>query len=456
MLALFLSAQSAQAALSPPQGQNNAESLDITALRQKAEGGDVSAQVELGQRYTFAKGGVALDYAQARAWFEKAADKGNTTAEQMLGNVYEYGWGVTQDFVRARSWFQKAADQGFAPAQNSLGYLYERGEGVAQDNAQARFWYQKAADQGSALAQQRLAALKKNVTNSSTAADCNPNWSSQWDQLERQYQERLRQPGIVDQAIQGSGGLQTLLAAEKTETEGSDLEALERTENSGAVPAGWTPEQYLAFRRGLFDIAHCRARVGRSNTTSTNAGEGDQSSQPRDVQSAPSPQLPAQIDLRYLRVDSRPLTDAEMRDLRNSLHWEAESVPLTLGGAARSNLVDDKGRRFGSILVRWDRTTTPKATPSKAPGEIRGYFTVQIENGTSCALQSSAEFDDNQGFIVVSGVTWGGWLTLHQPERGQTSQVQGSTAMNQAYASLVLKPLTAYSTLSACMTPKNP
>src|SRR5713101_6723486 len=119
MLALFLSAQSAQAALSPPQGQNNAESLDITALRQKAEGGDVSAQVELGQRYTFAKGGVALDYAQARAWFEKAADKG------------------------------------FAPAQNSLGYLYERGEGVAQDNAQARFWYQKAADQGSALAQQR-------------------------------------------------------------------------------------------------------------------------------------------------------------------------------------------------------------------------------------------------------------------------------------------------------------
>jgi hypothetical protein len=285
---------------------------------------------------------------------------------------------------------------------------------------------------------------------------CDPNWSSQWDQLERQYQERLRQPGIVDQAIQGSGGLQTLLAAEKTETEGSDLEALERTKNAGVVPPGWTPEQYLAFRQGLLDVAHCRAGVSRSNATAFVAGGGNQSSQPGKLQTAASPQSPAQIDVRYLPVDSRPLSDAEMRDLRNSLRWEPDSAALTPGGTARSNLVDDKGRRLGSVLVRWDKTTTPKATQSRSPGQNRGYFTVQVENGTSCVFQSSAELDDTQGFIAVGGVTWSGWLTLHQPERGQTSQARGDAALTQAYPSLVLKPLTAYSTLSACMTPKNP
>lgn len=164
----------------------------------------------------------------------------------------------------------------------------------------------------------------------------------------------------------------------------------------------------------------------------------------------------AQIDVRFQTADSRPLTDAEMRDLRNSLRWEPDSVTLAPGGTARTNLVDDNGRRLGSVLVRWDKTTTPKATQSQSSTQTRGYFTIEIENGTSCVFNSSAELDDSQGLIAVSGVIWGGWLTLHQPERGQTSQARGDTALTQAYPSLILKPLTANSTLSACMTPKNP
>jgi len=38
----------------------------------------------------------------------------------------------------------------------------------------------------------------------------------------------------------------------------------------------------------------------------------------------------------------------------------------------------------------------------------------------------------------------------------QTSHVKDDAALPQAYPALVLKPLTAYSTLSACLTPKNP
>lgn len=102
-------------------------------------------------------------------------------------------------------------------------------------------------------------------SNTQSDISCDPNWSPQWNKLRSEYQQKLRGPGVVDQAIQGSGGLQTLLAAEKAETEGSDLDALQRTQSSGMIPPGWTPEQYLAFRRGLFDIAHCRAGISRSD-----------------------------------------------------------------------------------------------------------------------------------------------------------------------------------------------
>lgn len=161
----------------------------------------------------------------------------------------------------------------------------------------------------------------------------------------------------------------------------------------------------------------------------------------------------SQVDVRFRQVDSRPLTDAEMSALRNSLHWQPETAPLPRGGTARSNLMDDKGNTLGSILIRWD---APAASTTRRTGNAVQHFTVQLENSTSCAFLASAELDDGQGFVVVGDTTWASWLTLHQPERGQTTQAHGSASFTQPYPSLVFKPLTAYSTLSACMTPKNP
>jgi hypothetical protein len=65
--------------------------------------------------------------------------------------MYENGSGVQQDDVAAVSWYQKAANQGDSHAQNNLGFMYQRGRGVAHDDAAAVSWYQKAADQGDAL-----------------------------------------------------------------------------------------------------------------------------------------------------------------------------------------------------------------------------------------------------------------------------------------------------------------
>ena len=52
---------------------------------------------------------------------------------------------MTQDYAKAREWYEKAADKGDAIAMTDLGELYDNGQGVAQDYAKAREWYEKAA-----------------------------------------------------------------------------------------------------------------------------------------------------------------------------------------------------------------------------------------------------------------------------------------------------------------------
>ncbi len=42
---------------------------------------------------------------------------------------------------RRASGIEKAADKGDATAMNNLGVLYDNGQGVAQDYAKAREWY---------------------------------------------------------------------------------------------------------------------------------------------------------------------------------------------------------------------------------------------------------------------------------------------------------------------------
>jgi TPR repeat protein len=74
--------------------------------------------------------------------------------------LYSNGLGVAQDYAKAREWFEKAADKGDASAMNKLGWLYENGEGVTQDYTKARGWYQKAADKGDASATAYLEELR--------------------------------------------------------------------------------------------------------------------------------------------------------------------------------------------------------------------------------------------------------------------------------------------------------
>jgi uncharacterized protein len=98
------------------------------------------------------------DYATAMRIYRSWADEGSAPAQEMLGEMYMYGYGQPQDYAEAAKWLRKAADRGYAEAQLVLGTLYDIGEGVPEDPAQGAIWLSKAADQGNEHAQESLGA----------------------------------------------------------------------------------------------------------------------------------------------------------------------------------------------------------------------------------------------------------------------------------------------------------
>jgi len=120
-----------------------------------AADGDAEAQNILGAMYENGRG-VPQDYAQAAAWYRKAAEQGLADAQYNLGVLYYSGQGVPQDYAQTVALLSKAAAQGLAVAQFNLGAMYHKGQGVPRSFAKAAAWYRKAAAQGHADAQASL------------------------------------------------------------------------------------------------------------------------------------------------------------------------------------------------------------------------------------------------------------------------------------------------------------
>jgi len=125
------------------------------SLREKAEQGQVSAQLQLGRMYDMGQG-VPQDYKEAFRWYQAAANQGDADSQSRLGLMYATGKGIPQDYKEAFRWYQAAAEQGQVSAQSSLGRMYDMGQGVPQDYKEAFRWYQAAAEQGTADAQRYL------------------------------------------------------------------------------------------------------------------------------------------------------------------------------------------------------------------------------------------------------------------------------------------------------------
>jgi TPR repeat protein len=136
-------------------GQTVERGID-EALLAKATAGDPEAQTKIGISYETGQG-APKDYAQAVAWYRKAADQGFARAQYILGNCYSHGEGMPVDYVQSAAWYQKAAVQNDKEAQLDLGLLYASGRGVPKDTKKAFDLFYQAAQLGESDAQYRVA-----------------------------------------------------------------------------------------------------------------------------------------------------------------------------------------------------------------------------------------------------------------------------------------------------------
>ncbi len=80
------------------------------------------------------------DYATAMKELRPLAEKGDATAQDYIGFMYDNGEGVPVDYKQAAEWYRKSAEQGNVIAQHNLAMLYGNGLGVQQDWVQALKW----------------------------------------------------------------------------------------------------------------------------------------------------------------------------------------------------------------------------------------------------------------------------------------------------------------------------
>jgi len=89
----------------------------------------------------------------------KASDD-DAKSYYMLGIMFEKGEGVKTDYAEAAAWYLKAADKGDPAAQYRLGRLYERGQGVEENRDEALKLYRKSSRQGYQNAKQALKRIE--------------------------------------------------------------------------------------------------------------------------------------------------------------------------------------------------------------------------------------------------------------------------------------------------------
>ena len=89
--------------------EDEARSLELAL--ESSRRGSRYGQFTLGLLHHSGEGGLAVDYAQAVAFYRLAAAQGLDAAQFELSDMYRYGWGVARDDNEALRWFMLAAAQ---------------------------------------------------------------------------------------------------------------------------------------------------------------------------------------------------------------------------------------------------------------------------------------------------------------------------------------------------------
>ncbi|NIE78648.1 tetratricopeptide repeat protein [Asaia sp. As-1742] len=118
-------------------------SPQVIAPRLPPLGNSVAAQLYLAQ-WHLDRGAMS----EAFCLFSQAARSEHPTCLNMLGRVFEQGWGTKRDVQEARRLFERAASGGEGWAFYNLADLYLNGDGVVQDRVRACTLYMEAARRG--------------------------------------------------------------------------------------------------------------------------------------------------------------------------------------------------------------------------------------------------------------------------------------------------------------------
>lgn len=121
------------------------------------------SQVRLGYAYEHGILGCEIDPKKSITYYLSAAEKGNPDAELGLSGWYLTGaHGILeQSDKEAYLWARKAAEKGLTKAEYVIGYYFEIGIGVKSNRAEAKIWYKRAARKGFIRAIDRLHELKR-------------------------------------------------------------------------------------------------------------------------------------------------------------------------------------------------------------------------------------------------------------------------------------------------------
>ena len=122
-----------------------------------ANAGDTIAQNNLGS--LLLKEESRDSQYKAAQWFMAAAIKGSPSAQFNLANMYREGSGIRRNLEESAKWYLRAALQGDKYAQNALAYMYRHGYGVEKSMPRAVQWYRRAAEQNLITAQYQLAQI---------------------------------------------------------------------------------------------------------------------------------------------------------------------------------------------------------------------------------------------------------------------------------------------------------
>lgn len=115
----------------------------LKCYNQLAENGEPAIHYLIGRCY-MSLGNID----EAVIWYKKAAELGNASAQEILGDLYFSGEYMEEDVFEAVKWIRKAAENGMPSSQNTLGMLYYVGNGVELDYEQAFRWLQSALNNG--------------------------------------------------------------------------------------------------------------------------------------------------------------------------------------------------------------------------------------------------------------------------------------------------------------------